>query len=101
MITASHLPAHRNGFKFFTKSGGLNKEDIAEVMLPFSEEWLLGETAWPQTPKPCTTATSVPQCSHFRPLHAPLHLTPVGLRDGYLLCIHTAVRTCLKGLVGS
>lgn len=22
MITASHLPFHRNGFKFFTKDGG-------------------------------------------------------------------------------
>lgn len=32
MITASHLPAHRNGFKFFTKSGGLNNQDIAEVL---------------------------------------------------------------------
>lgn len=31
MITASHLPSHRNGFKFFTKAGGLNKENIAEV----------------------------------------------------------------------
>lgn len=31
MITASHLPSHRNGFKFFTQSGGLNKQDIAEV----------------------------------------------------------------------
>lgn len=31
MITASHLPAHRNGFKFFTKSGGLNNQDITEV----------------------------------------------------------------------
>ena len=32
MITASHLPSHRNGFKFFTQSGGLNKQDIAEVL---------------------------------------------------------------------
>lgn len=31
MITASHLPSHRNGFKFFSKSGGLNNQDIAEV----------------------------------------------------------------------
>ncbi len=28
MITASHLPYHRNGLKFFTPSGGLEKEDI-------------------------------------------------------------------------
>lgn len=31
MITASHLPSHRNGFKFFSKAGGLNKQNIAEV----------------------------------------------------------------------
>lgn len=31
MITASHLPCHRNGFKFFSKAGGLNKQNIAEV----------------------------------------------------------------------
>ena len=28
MITASHLPFNRNGFKFFTAEGGLEKGDI-------------------------------------------------------------------------
>ena len=32
MITASHLPSNRNGMKFFTKDGGLEKTDIAEVL---------------------------------------------------------------------
>ena len=32
MITASHLPFNRNGFKFFTKEGGLNKKDITEIL---------------------------------------------------------------------
>ena len=32
MITASHLPFNRNGFKFFTKDGGLEKQDIAEIL---------------------------------------------------------------------
>ncbi|MCI1751181.1 MAG: phosphomannomutase/phosphoglucomutase [Megasphaera cerevisiae] len=32
MITASHLPYNRNGLKFFTKSGGLEKADITEVL---------------------------------------------------------------------
>lgn len=31
MITASHLPFYRNGMKFFTKEGGLEKSDISEV----------------------------------------------------------------------
>jgi len=32
MITASHLPFNRNGFKFFTKDGGLEKEDIKKIL---------------------------------------------------------------------
>ncbi|MFP4371606.1 MAG: phosphomannomutase/phosphoglucomutase [Halanaerobium sp.] len=32
MITASHLPFDKNGFKFFTESGGLEKEDVIEIL---------------------------------------------------------------------
>ena len=32
MVTASHLPFNRNGLKFFTKDGGLNKEDITAIL---------------------------------------------------------------------
>ena len=32
MITASHLPFNRNGFKFFDKSGGLERADITEIL---------------------------------------------------------------------
>jgi phosphomannomutase len=32
MITASHLPSNRNGLKFFTKDGGLEKQDITEIL---------------------------------------------------------------------
>jgi len=32
MITASHLPYNRNGMKFFTKDGGLEKSEITEVL---------------------------------------------------------------------
>ena len=32
MITASHLPFNRNGLKFFTKNGGLDKKDITEIL---------------------------------------------------------------------
>lgn len=32
MITASHLPKDRNGMKFFTKEGGLDKPDITAVL---------------------------------------------------------------------
>ena len=36
MITASHLPFNRNGFKFFTPEGGLEKGDIKQI-LEFAE----------------------------------------------------------------
>lgn len=32
MITASHLPFERNGFKFFTAGGGLEKKDISAIL---------------------------------------------------------------------
>lgn len=32
MITASHLPWNRNGFKFFTAEGGLEKADIQAIL---------------------------------------------------------------------
>lgn len=32
MITASHLPFNRNGFKFFTANGGLESSDIKEIL---------------------------------------------------------------------
>lgn len=37
MITASHLPYNRNGFKFFTSEGGLNKGDIS-LILKYAED---------------------------------------------------------------
>lgn len=32
MITASHLPFNRNGFKFFTPAGGLESADIKQIL---------------------------------------------------------------------
>ena len=32
MLTASHLPFNRNGIKFFTKQGGLDKPDITRIL---------------------------------------------------------------------
>lgn len=32
MITASHLPYNRNGLKFFTRDGGLEKEEIHRIL---------------------------------------------------------------------
>lgn len=41
MVTASHMPMNRNGLKFFTKNGGVEKEDIAAIID-------LAQTAKPQ-----------------------------------------------------
>ncbi len=32
MLTASHLPFNRNGLKFFTNKGGLEKQDITDIL---------------------------------------------------------------------
>ncbi len=32
MITASHLPFDKNGFKFFTRKGGLEKENVVDLL---------------------------------------------------------------------
>lgn len=37
MITASHLPYNKNGMKFFTKDGGLNKTDIKALITGIDE----------------------------------------------------------------
>jgi phosphomannomutase len=39
MLTASHLPSNRNGLKFYTAEGGLERSDITEILaLAESEE---------------------------------------------------------------
>lgn len=43
MVTASHLPMERNGMKFFIESGGLEKEDIAEILRSAAEVRLAEE----------------------------------------------------------
>lgn len=44
MITASHLPADRNGLKFFTDGGGLGSDDIDDILeIAQSGEFLSGK----------------------------------------------------------
>ncbi|MBQ9366025.1 MAG: phosphomannomutase/phosphoglucomutase [Schwartzia sp.] len=38
MLTASHLPFNRNGMKFFTRDGGLEKDDIKAMLLDAANE---------------------------------------------------------------
>lgn len=45
MLTASHLPFNRNGLKFFTAQGGLNKPDIKAILsLAEANEFSLAST---------------------------------------------------------
>jgi len=44
MLTASHLPFNRNGMKFFTRDGGLEKQDIKEILAIAAETGELPET---------------------------------------------------------
>ena len=44
MITASHLPFNRNGFKFFTAEGGLEKGDIKAILEYAASEEVTGMT---------------------------------------------------------
>lgn len=43
MVTASHMPKDRNGFKFFTKDGGLEKADISKILSLASDERTLSK----------------------------------------------------------
>ncbi|MCR5482018.1 MAG: phosphomannomutase/phosphoglucomutase [Clostridia bacterium] len=45
MITASHLPFNRNGFKYFDRAGGLNKKDISEIIRIAESDEELAEIA--------------------------------------------------------
>ncbi len=41
MLTASHLPYNRNGFKFFTSRSGLEKADISQLLAMVEEDkWM-------------------------------------------------------------
>ncbi len=45
MMTASHLPFNRNGLKFFTAEGGLDKPDIAAILaLAERQDWVPAAT---------------------------------------------------------
>lgn len=50
MITASHLPANRNGMKFFDRNGGLNKGDITDI-ITFAESDSILNSVRPGTPR--------------------------------------------------
>lgn len=82
MITASHLPYERNGFKFFTAEGGPEKEDIAEILRLASRYAFIGGTYDKRD-----TNVQMMYASYLR------QMISVGLRDipGYLKGMHIVV----------
>ncbi|MFQ7700970.1 MAG: phosphomannomutase/phosphoglucomutase, partial [Christensenellaceae bacterium] len=52
MITASHLPFNRNGLKFFTGQGGLESEDVKEILTLAAEGTPLSPTRGVRESKP-------------------------------------------------
>ncbi|EEV21310.1 phosphoglucomutase/phosphomannomutase, alpha/beta/alpha domain II [Treponema vincentii ATCC 35580] len=72
MITASHLPFNRNGFKFFDKSGGLERSDITEILRAAAAlhhsgvPEIAGDTpAYTESPAVQVGHASSPQCRSF------------------------------------
>ena len=82
MITASHLPYNRNGFKFFTAEGGLEKEDIAEILKLADKYTFIGEIDEHET----TNAMQM-YCAYLR------QMISVGVKDvpGGLKGMHIVV----------
>ncbi len=59
MITASHLPYNRNGIKFFTKDGGLEKADLTDVLRRAAA---LAEQYGEEDPEALVSAARLPVC---------------------------------------
>ena len=68
MITASHLPKERNGFKFFDADGGLNKGDITDIITFAESDSILGRLM-PVSPGSIEDSNLMElYCAHLRKL---------------------------------
>ena len=71
MITASHLPFNRNGFKFFDKSGGLERADITALLRSAAlhddaaQQCTDGQHPHAGTPSASTGGSSTGKCRSF------------------------------------
>jgi phosphomannomutase len=72
MLTASHLPFNRNGAKFFTKDGGLDKTDIAAICAAAAEKCAAapGGHAIPSLGEDGATAVDIVEHAPFLPTYA-------------------------------
>lgn len=72
MLTASHLPFNRNGAKFFTKDGGLDKTDIRSICAAAAEKCAAapGGHAIPSLRDDGTTGVAIVEHAPFLPEYA-------------------------------
>ncbi len=54
MVTASHLPFNRNGFKFFDEYGGLDKGDITDIITFAESDSMLNSMPPATSPEVCS-----------------------------------------------
>lgn len=64
MITGSHIPADRNGLKFYVPGGEVSKEDEAAINANLGKTWDIAETAAPVETAPETAQTYIDRYTH-------------------------------------
>ncbi|MGO7770887.1 hypothetical protein ACC736_39275, partial [Rhizobium ruizarguesonis] len=66
MVTGSHIPADRNGIKFYLPDGEIDKSDEADITALAAEIELTGETV---TQAPAETEEHEAICRNMRARH--------------------------------
>jgi len=89
IITASHLPFNRNGLKFFTAEGGLDKPQIKEILVLAAQKCALAAV---------DPSNQISSTAHV--IEAALALDPSLVRDLDFMPIYSAhLRTIIKQTV--
>ena len=85
MITASHMPPNRNGMKFFTKDGGLEKADITKILDIASRDNLFS-----------IVSRNEDRASEIRTSHRETSLRAIPLMDRYSDHLRNIIKTALN-----
>ncbi|MBR3371622.1 MAG: phosphomannomutase [Rhodobacteraceae bacterium] len=72
MVTGSHIPADRNGLKFYTTAGELTKQDEQAILAASGQDWPLARTSPEAEEAPGVAAAYV---ARFVSAYGPLALT--------------------------
>ena len=98
MITASHLPFNRNGFKFCTASGGLEKGDISTILQQAAayREALDDDAVYPGPDSYADVAHVMAMCLAVQPSHVEYVRMHHAVLHEPRACVHAAL---VKGFV--